>query len=253
MLKPALIELDSAVVELKHFTAEVVREFLPRYQWPEHHTHLFYNAVNCVFDDAMNQYLSWTPKLPDTLAQQVVFALGLTSTVDTLPPTLAEEFYGAMDDVISDQVFQCLITQISTVIGADRYNAWHVLPLGTSRVLTPGGIMIDLDRFKGQTGIVEVNLAEHWSHLPHANGQAVETGPMIPSRAVGNGPVVCNVPPSNPVVVKNLYERPSRTNAPIPTVNDDTLVADMMKDKEKVTFKRGKRTRRRYTTRVTEA
>lgn len=243
MLKPALIELDSAAVELRDLTVDVVRTFLPRYQWPEHHAQLFHRAVVLIFDDALNQHLSWTPKGPDTLAQRVVAELGLTGIIDaSLSPNDIAEFYCHMDSVVSDRVFQCLITQIQGVIGSDRYNAWHVMPLGTGRILTPGGIMIDLDRLKDESGVIEINLAEHWSPLAKAGGPQVETGATLPKADTPDtGPVVFpeQLPPKPGV--KNLDERPSRSGKRIPRLNDDTIVADMEKDKEAHPVKRSKR------------
>lgn len=53
MPKPALIELDTAVVELRDYTVSVVREFLPRYQWPENLSQRMYQAVGLIFDDSL--------------------------------------------------------------------------------------------------------------------------------------------------------------------------------------------------------
>lgn len=245
MLKPALIELDTAVVELKHFTAALMQEFFPRYQWPQNHAQLFYRAVGLVFDDALAQYLSWTPKEADTLADRVVTTLGLKTSTDTLLASQAEAFYLEMNEIVSDRVFQCLIVQLAEVIGTHRYNAWHVLPLGTARVLTPGGIMIDLDRFQGQSGVVEVNLAEHWSVFAQA-GEQVETGPVVPRKDAATGPIFYAEHLPSKSGVKNLNERPSQGGGAVPTVSDDSIVADMMKDHEARPSKRGKRTRRAY-------
>lgn len=162
MPKTAILELDSAIVELSYH----VTEGLPNHVWEADKKVRLLKAVDHIFLLTLDECLIWVePSFIQsrqiTLAKDVIDILGLRVRSDQ-----TEQFIGYMEDVIDEYVHRSLYSQLSVIVGHKSAHAWHVLSHGTARVLSPGGIMIDLDRLKDQSGIVEIKLADHWRAPP---------------------------------------------------------------------------------------
>lgn len=152
MPKPAIIELDSAIVELRtslHQDFQLTRKDVS----PE----AIERAVSRIFDVALCEYLDWV----DFTSAQSLDLVNEVQQLLQLPDRIPLD---ALETVINEYVHHPIIGQLQAVIGTDRYNAWNVIPVGTARVLHPGGIMVDLDRLPVKTGVVEIDLKEHWKH-----------------------------------------------------------------------------------------
>lgn len=157
MPKPAIIELDSAIAHMRFTVAELLESYYVNP--PKIHISKFQAATAILFEAALASSLSWMSGSYDQeMVMRVLHALGLVSSPDADEPPFMSEF----DTDLCEYVYERLISQIEKVVGSDRHFAWHSSPAGTSRVLIPGGLMIDLDRLKDQSGIVEVDLDAHW-------------------------------------------------------------------------------------------
>lgn len=159
MSKTAIIELDSSIAEL-NFHLNLI---LPQYSWPDDYKERLGEAVDFIFHLTLDECLLWKPRAEITarqsaLAEEIIAILGIVVKEDE-----NDALIGAMEDGINEYVYNPMHRQLSQVVGEKSPYCWHVMGKGWNhRVITSGGIVIDLDRLKDFSGVVELDIDDHW-------------------------------------------------------------------------------------------
>jgi hypothetical protein len=215
MPKSAIIELDTTIVQLRLCAQELVGH---RMRDIPHQ--LFAEAAGLIFEDTLIQCVGWIPHnhTDENLARQVAKVLGLDHS---------DLFVTEFDEYISEWIYSLLITQIMSVVGPDRFYAWHARTIGTARLLTAGGIMIDLSKLKGQAGVVEIDLSSHW-----AAAKAPTSSKRVSRTKSKAGPVIFERNTHRMPKVTKVVERPDGKPTRRPRLNETTVVAAMERDRD---------------------
>lgn len=176
-----LVELDSTLIELRDVIQDLLTARSIVHLWPVNTRQRFEDAVMVVFDDVLRSYLIWAD-VPQTLEMQrdrvaaVIKHIGLTRYL-----AKHGDLLDVLIEPLAELVERPIRRQLADSVAKHPYHAWHVAEVKTTqftRALIPGGIMVDLDRLQVSSGVVEIDLVNHWKHRPTAAGDISTLEPL---------------------------------------------------------------------------
>lgn len=231
MPKTAAIELDSTIAHLRVYINSARRHAATHQLFlPEVSENQLRDAAYALFEERLRVHLpnlregygarlrNRTTSVDPYLNEQLFTIFGWAAELvqETYSAVVVSAVDEALEYEIGQNIMDGLDYQISRTIGPDVYYAWHYRRVDTAVILSAGGLLINLDRLRNLSGVVELDIRAHWEE--HLSDEEQADLDRQRAHLVKSIPKVQKLDPNAPKVtstavgLKHLKDQPRRND-----------------------------------------